>query len=183
MAKLSQLLTLECMLDAYDSLNIKDSWIIERQGVCIVELLDIINPKLKRLINSKTRLSCRNVLMAVGIHETMTSEERTLFEHMRKETQQYFASKFNLKERKRSKEKKNLPPRPLYKEKETKEKRSKTHPPSATRVRLFIRSVGATSKYMIVIHLKTSTISGAKRIRRLARCDFRGSAIGTPKRG
>ena len=33
MAKLSQLLTLECMLDAYDSLNIKDSWIIERQGV------------------------------------------------------------------------------------------------------------------------------------------------------
>ena len=64
MAKLSQLLTLECMLDAYDSLNIKDSWIIERQGVCIVELLDIINPKLKRLINSKTRLSCRNVLVA-----------------------------------------------------------------------------------------------------------------------
>jgi len=55
---------LECMLDAYDSLNIKDSWIIERQGVCIVELLDIINPKLKRLINSKTRLSCRNVLVA-----------------------------------------------------------------------------------------------------------------------
>ena len=70
MAKLSQLLTLECMLDAYDSLNIKDSWIIERQGVCIVELLDIINPKLKRLINSKTRLSCRNVLVAK--FETMT---------------------------------------------------------------------------------------------------------------
>lgn len=64
MAKLSQLLTLECMLDAYDSLNIKDSWLIEKQGVCIVELLDIINPKLKRLINSKTRLSCRNVLVA-----------------------------------------------------------------------------------------------------------------------
>ncbi len=71
MAKLSQLLTLECMLDAYDSLNIKDSWIIERQGVCIVELLDIINPKLKRLINSKTRLSCRNVLVAN--FETMTN--------------------------------------------------------------------------------------------------------------
>ena len=71
MAKLSRLLTLECMLDAYDSLNIKDSWIIERQGVCIVELLDIINPKLKRLINSKTRLSCRNVLVAN--FETMTN--------------------------------------------------------------------------------------------------------------
>ena len=71
MAKLSQLLTLECMLDAYDSLNIKDSWIIERQGVCIVELLDIINPKLKRLVTSKTRLSCRNVLVAN--FETMTN--------------------------------------------------------------------------------------------------------------
>jgi hypothetical protein len=58
------------MLDAYDSLNIKDSWIIERQGVCVVELLDIINPKLKRLVTSKTRLSCRNVLVAN--FETMT---------------------------------------------------------------------------------------------------------------
>ena len=76
MAKLSQLLTLECMLDAYDSLNIKDSWIIERQGVCIVELLDIINPKLKRLINSKTRLSCRNVLAAN--FETMTKPDHWL---------------------------------------------------------------------------------------------------------
>ena len=71
----------------------------------------------------------RHVLMAVGIHETMTSEERTLFEHMRKETQNYFASKFNLKERKRSKEKKNLPPHPLLKEKETKEK-EKQNPPT-----------------------------------------------------
>ena len=71
----------------------------------------------------------RHVLMAVGIHETMTSEERTLFEHMRKETQNYFASKFNLKERKRSKEKKNLPPHPLLKEKETKAK-EKQNPPT-----------------------------------------------------
>ena len=71
----------------------------------------------------------RHVLMAVGIHETMTSEERTLFEHMRKETQNYFASKFNLKERKRSKEKNNLPPHPLLKEKETKAK-EKQNPPT-----------------------------------------------------
>ena len=71
MKKLEQLLTLERMLDAYDSLNIKDSWIIERQGVCVVELLDIINPKLKRLVTSKTRLSCRNVLVAN--FETMTN--------------------------------------------------------------------------------------------------------------
>ena len=71
MAKLSQLLTLECMLDAYDSLNIKDSWIIEKQGVCVVELVDDTNATLKRLISSKTRLSCRNVLVAN--FETMTN--------------------------------------------------------------------------------------------------------------
>ena len=71
----------------------------------------------------------RHVLMAVGIHEEMTDKERTLFEYMRKHTQQYFASKFNLKERKRSKEKKNLSPHPLPKEKETKEK-EKQNPPT-----------------------------------------------------
>ena len=70
-----------------------------------------------------------HVLMAVGIHETMSGEERTVFEHMRKETQNYFASKFDLKERKRSKEKKNLPPHPLLKKKETKEK-EKQNPPT-----------------------------------------------------
>jgi hypothetical protein len=71
----------------------------------------------------------RHVLMAVGIHEAMTVEERAVFEHMRKDTQKYFASKFDLKERKRSKEKKNLPPHPLLKEKETKEK-EKQNPPT-----------------------------------------------------
>ena len=71
----------------------------------------------------------RHVLMAVGIHETMSGEERTVFEHIRKDTQNFFASKFNLKERKRSKEKKNLPPHPLLKEKETKEK-EKQNPPT-----------------------------------------------------
>ena len=71
----------------------------------------------------------RHVLTAVGIHERMTGEERTVFEHMRKETQKFFASKFNLKERKRSKEKKILPPHPLPKEKETKEK-EKQNPPT-----------------------------------------------------
>ena len=66
MAKLSQLLTLECMLDAYDSLNIKDSWIIERQGVCIVELLDIINPKCD-LPSFDTPTSFREYLINIGI--------------------------------------------------------------------------------------------------------------------
>ena len=92
--------------------------------------------KINRYVNDRLELSgingqsvglvvytaLRHVLMAVGIHETMTGEERAVFQHMRKDTQKYFASKFDLKERKRSKEKKNLPPDPLPKEKETKEK-------------------------------------------------------------
>ena len=64
MAKLSQLLTLESMLDAYDNLNIKDAWVIEKQGECVEELVDVIIEKLNRLLNSKTRLSCRNVLVS-----------------------------------------------------------------------------------------------------------------------
>ena len=70
MAKLSQLLTLESMLNAYDNLNIKDAWVIEKQGECVEELVDVIIEKLNRLLSSKTRLSCRNVL--VTNFETMT---------------------------------------------------------------------------------------------------------------
>ena len=81
MAKLSQLLTLESMLDAYDNLNIKDAWVIEKQGECVEELVDVIIEKLNRLLNSKTRLSCRNVL--VTNFKTMTDTghwlERKLF--------------------------------------------------------------------------------------------------------
>ena len=64
MAKLSQLLTLERMLDAYDKMNTNDAWIIEKHGVCTGELLDDIIAKLVRHLNSKTTLSCRNVLIA-----------------------------------------------------------------------------------------------------------------------
>ena len=70
MAKLSQLLTLERMLDAYDMMHTNDAWIIEKHGVCTGELLDDIIAKLVRLLKSKTRLSCRNVL--VTNFETMT---------------------------------------------------------------------------------------------------------------
>ena len=64
MAKLSQLLTLERMLDAYDMMHTNDAWIIEKHGVCTGELLDDIIAKLVRHLNSKTTLSCRNVLVA-----------------------------------------------------------------------------------------------------------------------
>ena len=76
MAKLSQLLTLERMLDAYDNLNINDAWIIEKQGECVEELVDAIIAKLNRLLSSKTRLSCRNVLVAN--FETMKNTEHWL---------------------------------------------------------------------------------------------------------
>jgi hypothetical protein len=64
------------MLDAYDNLNIKDAWVIEKQGECVEELVDVIIEKLNRLLNSKTRLSCRNVL--VTNFKTMTKTEHWL---------------------------------------------------------------------------------------------------------
>ena len=71
MAKLSQLLMLESMLNTYDNMNIKDAWIIEKQGENVEEMVDVIIAKLNRLLDSKTRLSCRNVLVAN--FETMTN--------------------------------------------------------------------------------------------------------------
>jgi len=70
MAKLSQLLTLERMLNAYDNMNFYDAQLANYQAICINGLLDITIAKLTRLLNSKTTLSCRNVLVAN--FETMT---------------------------------------------------------------------------------------------------------------
>jgi hypothetical protein len=70
MAKLSQLLTLERMLNAYDNMNFYDAQLANYQAICINGLLDITIAKLIRQLNSKTPLSCRNVLVAN--FETMT---------------------------------------------------------------------------------------------------------------
>ena len=64
MAKLSQLLMLEHMLNTCDNMDTKDTWVIEYQGKSIQQLVDSINMTLVRQLNSKTRLSCRNVLVA-----------------------------------------------------------------------------------------------------------------------
>ena len=64
MAKLSQLLMLEHMLNTCDNMKTKDAWIIEYQGKCIQQLVESIIAKLERLLKSKRTLSCRNVLMA-----------------------------------------------------------------------------------------------------------------------
>ena len=70
MAKLSQLLTLERMLNAYDNMNFYDAQLANYQAICINGLLDITIAKLIRQLDSKTPLSCRNVLEAN--FETMT---------------------------------------------------------------------------------------------------------------
>ena len=59
MAKLSQLLTIENLLESYDSQKVKDAF--------------HVIAKLNRLLVSKTKLSCRNVLTAN--FETMTKPE------------------------------------------------------------------------------------------------------------
>ena len=70
MAKLSQLLMLEAMLETYDNMSVQDACVIRYQGMCIEGLVDDIIAMLDRLLSSKTRLSCRNVL--VTNFETMT---------------------------------------------------------------------------------------------------------------
>ena len=70
MAKLSQLQTLERMLDTCDNMNVTDSWLLEYHAECIKQLMESIIAKLERLLKSKTTLSCRNVLVAN--FETMT---------------------------------------------------------------------------------------------------------------
>ncbi len=61
---------LEHMLNTCDNMDTKDTWVIEYQGKSIQQLVDSINITLVRQLNSKTRLSCRNVLVAN--FETMT---------------------------------------------------------------------------------------------------------------
>ena len=70
MAKLSQLLMLEQMLHTCDNMKTKDAWIIEYQGRYILQLVDSINVTLVRHLNSKTLMSCRNVVVANS--DTMT---------------------------------------------------------------------------------------------------------------
>ena len=64
MAKLNQLLTLESMLEQYDGLNIENPQDIYLRGQMVMEQVDCIIAKLTRLVESKTRLSGRNVLTA-----------------------------------------------------------------------------------------------------------------------
>ena len=64
--------------------------------------------------------------VAVAMFELMDAEERALIKGMQRRMKYFFSSNFNLKERKRKTEKEILPPTPLLKEKENKEKEEKT---------------------------------------------------------
>ena len=64
--------------------------------------------------------------VAVAMFEQMDADERALVKGMQRRMKYFFSSSFNLKERKRKTEKEILPPNPLLKEKENKEKAEKT---------------------------------------------------------
>lgn len=73
MARLSHLLILERMLLTYDGMNKHNADLTDTQGLCVEKLVDEIAAKLKRLLESKTRLSCRNVVLANFDTMTQTS--------------------------------------------------------------------------------------------------------------
>ena len=73
MAKLSQLLTIENLLESYDSQKVKDAFVTECFRDCVETTVAHVIAKLNRLLVSKTNLSCRNVLTAN--FETMTKPE------------------------------------------------------------------------------------------------------------
>ena len=76
MAKLSQLLTIEDLLESYDGLTTQDAFVTECFRSCVETTVDHVLAKLNRLLASKTKLSCRNVLTAN--FETMTKPEHWL---------------------------------------------------------------------------------------------------------
>ena len=65
------------------------------------------------------------LLTAVSLYELMSDEEKALFVALKKKLQYFFCARFNVKERKETKKKKNIPPNPLIKEKAKKETEEK----------------------------------------------------------
>ena len=64
--------------------------------------------------------------VAVAMYELMDADERALIKGMQRRMKYFFTTTFNLRERKRKTEKEILPPNPLLKEKENKEKEERT---------------------------------------------------------
>ena len=71
-------------------------------------------------------LALYHLLMSASLHDLMGDDEKELFKALTKKLQFFFCTRLSLKERKRNKEKKTIPPNPLLKEKEKTEKAEKT---------------------------------------------------------
>lgn len=70
-------------------------------------------------------LALYHLLMSASLHDLMSDDEKDLFKALTKKLQFFFCTRLSLKERKRNKEKKIIPPTPLLKEKEKTEKEEK----------------------------------------------------------
>ena len=70
-------------------------------------------------------LALYHLLMSASLHDLMSDDEKDLFKALTKKLQFFFCTRLSLKERKRNKEKKIIPPNPLLKEKEKTEKEEK----------------------------------------------------------
>ena len=70
-------------------------------------------------------LALYHLLMSASLHDLMSDDEKDLFKALTKKLQFFFCTRSSLKERKRNKEKKIIPPNSLLKEKEKTEKEEK----------------------------------------------------------
>ena len=88
--------------------------LLEVSGVCSSD--EAVRP-VRRLLH--------HLYTAVAMYELMGDDERGLIACIQKKLRYFFTSRCDLKERKRNKEKANIPPTPPIKEKENKEKAEK----------------------------------------------------------
>ena len=70
-------------------------------------------------------LALYHLLMSAALRDLMSDDDKELFRQLTKKLQYFFCTRLSLKERKRKTEKKIIPPNPLLKEKEKKEKAEK----------------------------------------------------------
>ena len=76
MKKLHSIIVLERILLKYDTLGVDHRCPLHHYGLCVEEMLDVIISQLTRLIESKTRLTYRNILVAN--YKTMTKPQHWL---------------------------------------------------------------------------------------------------------
>lgn len=76
MKKLHSIIVLERILLTYDTLGVDHRCPLHHYGLCVEEMLDDIISQLTRLIDSKTRLTYRNILVAN--YKTMTKPQHWL---------------------------------------------------------------------------------------------------------